>query len=85
MQEVTDLEAQAKQAADAVQAATAESKREAEQTASAVAARLKAAKDALAAASEQLKRATAAAQPKDIVDIVVTEPIAIHVKPAETK
>jgi hypothetical protein len=37
------------------------------------------------AASEQLKKATDAAQPRDIVDIIVTEPIAIRIKPAETK
>jgi len=40
---------------------------------------------ALAAATEQVKQATQQAQPRDIVDIVVSEPIAIHVKPTETK
>lgn len=40
---------------------------------------------AVAAATEQVKQATQKAQPKDIVDIVVSEPIAIHVKPTETK
>ena len=40
---------------------------------------------AVAAATEQVKQATQKAQPRDIVDIVVSEPIAIHVKPAETK
>lgn len=44
-----------------------------------------AASAALAAAKEQVKQATQKAQPKDIVDIVVSEPIAIHVKPAESK
>ena len=46
---------------------------------------LKAAKDALAATNDQLKKAGEAAQPKDIVDIVVSEPIAIRVKPTEAK
>lgn len=40
---------------------------------------------ALSAASERVKTAVAAAQPQDIVDIVVSEPIAIRVKPAESK
>ena len=40
---------------------------------------------AVAAAVEKLKQATQVAQPRDIVDIVVSEPIAIRVKPAGTK
>ena len=40
---------------------------------------------AVAAATERLKQVTQKAAPTDIVDIVVSEPIAIHVKPAETK
>jgi hypothetical protein len=46
---------------------------------------LAARKQAVTAAQEKVKQATAAAQPQDIVDIIVTEPIAIRVKPAETK
>ncbi len=40
---------------------------------------------ALNAAAEKVKQATQRAQPRDIVDIVVSEPIAIRVKPAEAK
>lgn len=45
----------------------------------------KAAAAALVAATERLKFVTQAAQPQDIVDIVVSEPIAIRVLPAEKK
>ena len=44
--------------------------------------RQKAAEAAIAAAELQLKNATAKAQPKDIVDIVVSKPFTIRVKPA---
>jgi hypothetical protein len=46
---------------------------------------MKAATDALNATKDQLKRATEAAQPRDIADIVVCEPITIRVKPMEKK
>lgn len=72
-QEVTALEAEAQQAGEVDQAAAA------------VTARLQAAREALAAANEQLMKAAAVAQPVDIVDIVVSEPIAIRIKPAEAK
>ena len=39
--------------------------------------------DQVKAAEQRLKQVTAQAKPKDIVDIVVSEPIAIRVKPAE--
>lgn len=84
-QEVMALEAEAQKAAADAQTAPAEKKNESDQAVAALTARLKAAKDVLAAADEQLRKATAAAQPTDIVDIVVTEPISIHIKPAETK
>ena len=51
----------------------------------AVKAKQKAAAMSVAAAAEQVKQATAAANPTDIVDIVVSEPIAIRVTPAEKK
>jgi hypothetical protein len=54
-------------------------------TATDPAAKQKAAAAALAAAAERLKQATGAASTKDIVDIVVSEPIAIRVKPANKK
>ena len=48
-------------------------------------AKMKAATDALNASKDQLKRATDAAQPKDIADIVVSEPVIIRVKPGDKK
>jgi hypothetical protein len=48
-------------------------------------AKQKAAAAALAAAKDRLKKAKDSANPKDIVDIVVSEPIAIRVLPAEKK
>jgi hypothetical protein len=48
-------------------------------------ARQKAASDAVTAAMQQVKAAADRAQPRDIVDIVVSEPIAIRVKPSESK
>jgi hypothetical protein len=46
---------------------------------------MKAATDALNATQRQLNKAKAAAQPRDIADIVVCEPFTIRVKPTETK
>jgi ABC-type transporter Mla subunit MlaD len=66
-------------------ASAGEATAEAKQAAETLAARQKAAMAALAAATDQLKKATDAAQPRDIVDIVVSEPIAIRVLPAEKK
>lgn len=83
--EVMALEAEAKKLADEAQAASVEKKEAAQKAVEAVAARQKAATAALSAVAEQLKKATEAAQPRDIVDIVVSEPIAIRVKPAEAK
>ena len=57
----------------------------AEEAAPESAERKKAADAALAAATKRLEEATKQAQPKDIVDIIVSEPIAIRVKAAETK
>ncbi|MCA9144149.1 MAG: serine protease [Planctomycetales bacterium] len=57
----------------------------AEETGPASPDRKKAADAALAAATKRLEEATKQAQPKDIVDIIVSEPIAIRVKAAETK
>ena len=74
-----------KKLADEAKAAPADKKAEADKAVAAVAARQKAAASTLAAAAEELKKATEAAQPRDIVDIVVSEPIAIRVKPVETK
>ena len=57
----------------------------ANQPVEAAAAKHRAATAALAAATERLKQATQAANPTDIVDIVVSQPIAIRVTPAEKK
>jgi hypothetical protein len=84
-QELAAATADAKQATEAAGSVTDESKAGAQQVVEAAAARKKEAEAAVAAAKERLKQAEAAAQPKEIADIVVTEPIAIRVKPAETK
>lgn len=85
-QEIMTLDAEAKKLADDAKATPAGRNAEADKAAlEAVATKRKAATAALAAAAEQLKNATATAQPRDIVDIIVTEPIAIRVKPAESK
>ena len=46
-------------------------------------AKLKTAQAEVVAAEKKLKAATVRAKPKDIVDIVVSKPIRIRVKPAE--
>lgn len=84
-QEVMDLAAEAIKLAEAAKAAPAEKKGEADKAVAELAERQKVAAASLASTTEQLKRATAVAQPQDIVDIVVSEPIAIRVKPAGTK
>jgi hypothetical protein len=83
--EVQAREADVKQLTEAAQAAPADKRAEADQAVAAAAARHKEAQAALTAAAERLKKATEVAQPRDIVDLVVSEPIAIRVKPAEKK
>ncbi|MFN8858277.1 MAG: serine protease [Planctomycetaceae bacterium] len=51
----------------------------------AIANRQKAAMAALTAAMNQVKQATDRAQPQDIVDLLVTEPVILRVQPAEAK
>ncbi|MCY2962059.1 MAG: serine protease, partial [Planctomycetota bacterium] len=51
----------------------------------ALAVKQKGAAAALAATNEQFKRATETAQPRDIVDILVTEPISVRIQPTESK
>lgn len=84
-QELQAIETEVKALTEAAKAAAAEKKTEAEQAVATVTAKQKAAAAALAAATERLKAATASANPTDIVDIVVSEPIAIRVNPAEKK
>ncbi|MEZ6054170.1 MAG: PPC domain-containing protein [Planctomycetaceae bacterium] len=69
--------------AEAVTTATDELKAEAEAAAAQAAERQKAAEAAVAAAEKQVQAATARAQPKDIVDIIVSTPITVRVNPAE--
>lgn len=83
--EVAALGAEMKKLTDDAKAAPAKKKAEMEKDVAALAAKHKAATAKMAAAVERVKRATAAAAPNDIVDIVVSEPIAIRVKPAEKK
>lgn len=86
---VAAVETEAKQAmelaASAGAAATPEQKAAADKSLAEIAEKQKAAQAVLAAATEKLKQATATAQPRDIVDIVVAEPITIRIQPAEAK
>lgn len=82
---IVELEGEAKKLADVAKIVPVEKKAEADKACQEVAARQKAAAAKLAAAADQLKKAAAAAEPKGIVDIVVSEPIAIRVQPAESK
>jgi hypothetical protein len=79
------IDAELKNLTDASKAALAEDKSEAEKSLESMTAKQKAAAAALATATERLKTATEAAKPRDIVDILVSEPIAIRVLPAEKK
>lgn len=85
MQEVMALEAAAKKLTQLALQATPDKKPEADKAIADATARLKAAAAAVAATENQVKAATAAAAPQEIVDIIVTEPIVIRVKPAEAK
>ena len=71
------VEAEARQAMQDAASASPEQKVAADQAVAELAEKQKAAAAALAAAVEELKRATDAAQPRDIVDIIVAEPITI--------
>jgi hypothetical protein len=82
-EEVKKLEAEAQRLADETQGATEAATPEIEQARAELAERQKAAAARLTAADNQLKKATEAARPKDIADIIVSQPIKIRVKPAE--
>jgi hypothetical protein len=84
-QELQRVDAEIKAFADAMAAVPPENKNVAEKSLELVTARQKAAAAALAAATERLKAAVETARPRDIVDILVSEPIAIRVLPAEKK
>ena len=76
---------EAKRLADVAKTAAEDVKAAAEQAAASAAAKQKAAAANVATAKKNLQTATAKSQPKDIVDIVVSTPITIRVKPAEKK
>jgi hypothetical protein len=83
-QNVVALAGKAKTLAEAAKTAPDDQKAEAENEAQDAAAKHKSAEAAVAAADKRLKSATAKAKPKDIVDIIVSTPITIRVKPAKT-
>lgn len=75
----------AKKLAEEAKAAPPAKKTEAENTAKAAVGKQKSAEAAKADAARRMKAATEAAAPKDIVDIVVAEPIRILVTPRDQK
>ena len=74
---------EAKTLAESAKSAAEDAKAAADQAAAAAAEKQKVAEASVAAADKQLKDATAKAQPKDIVDIIVSTPISIRVTPTE--
>jgi hypothetical protein len=83
--EVKLLEDEVKKVSADAKNAPPEKKDQMMKTLAATNAKMKAATVALTATNEQLARAKAAAQPKDIADIIVCEPFIIRVKPVEKK
>lgn len=83
--EVKALEGELKKASAEAEAAAPPEKEQAAKALAAMTAKMKAAADALTATKQQMEKAKAAAQPKDIADIVVCEPVTIRVLPGETK
>jgi hypothetical protein len=82
---VSQVELELKKLTEAFKSAPPVKKAEVDKACKAMEAKQKVVVAALAAASEQVKRASAAAEPKGIVDIVVSEPIVVRVQPAEAK
>ena len=85
MLEVKDLEAEAKKIATEAQVAPAAKKDQMVKAVATVTAKMKAATDALNVTKGQLEKAAETAKPKDIADIIVSEPITIRVKPGVKK
>jgi hypothetical protein len=83
--EVKMLEAEVKKTTADAQAAPPAKKERMAKTLAAVGAKMKAATTALTTAQQQLEKAKAAAQPRDVADIIVCEPVTIRVKPVEKK
>ena len=84
-EEVKTVETEVKKVTEEASAASPDKKPAADLAVQAITERQKTAAASMATAQEQLKKATEVAQPRDIVDIVVSEPIAIRVQPAEAK
>lgn len=85
MEEVKVLEAEVKKVTTEARTAPPAKKEQMTKTVAAMNAKMKKATDSLNATKEQLKRVTEEAQPRDIAEIVVCEPVTIRVKPAEKK
>jgi len=83
--EAAKMTAKAAELAEAAKNAPTGQTAAAQKTAQEAAEKSKSATAAVAAADKRLKSATAIAKPKDIVDIIVSTPITIRVKPAEKK
>jgi len=77
------LSEEVKNLAEVAKSAIEDEKAAAKKAADEAAARLKAAQAAVKSAEQAHKRAEAQAKPKDIVDIIVSKPITIHVNPQE--
>ena len=78
-EELAVIDAELKKLTEAAKGAATDAKPEADKAVEAATAKHKTVTAAVAAAAEQVKKATAAAAPADIVDIIVSEPIAIRV------
>lgn len=81
--QVKSLEVEVKKLSESMKATPTDAKQGAEKMLVSMQAKQKAAADKMTAASTRRTQATEAAKPKDIVDIVVSEPISIRVLPAE--
>ena len=82
-QEAATAAAEAKKLAEVVNTVPAEKRAAAELAAKSADEKLKAAKAAKTAAVNKVKAVTAEAAPKDIADILVSEPIRVRVLPAD--
>jgi hypothetical protein len=81
-EEATTVAASAKKLAEAAANAPADKKSDAANAAKIAAEKLKQAEAAMAEAAKRIKKVADAAAPQDTVDIIVSEPIRISVKPA---
>lgn len=84
-QEAVKVAREAQRLTQAAASAPADQKAEAQKAAQAIAQKKKAVDAAVAAVAKRIQVAKRQSQPKDIVDIIVSEPIAIRIKPAETE